>query len=66
MGYDGSGKAPDSAVGWNTEQEIEAEVWLENRTPAWYSGLMRPQADSRKMNSRVYTLVLIPVLVRAD
>lgn len=21
------GKAPDLAVGWNTKQEIEAEVW---------------------------------------
>lgn len=56
------GKAPDPAVDWNTKQEIEAEVWWENKAAAWCSGLIRHQACSGKMNSRLHTLVLILAL----
>lgn len=59
------GKVPGPAVGWNTKQEIEAEVWIENRAAAWCSGLTRHQAYSGKMNSRLHTLVLIPALMQS-
>lgn len=50
------GKAPDPAVDWNTKQEIESCNLV----------LGAHQACNGKMNSRLHTQVLIPVLVRAD
>lgn len=51
------GSAPVQAVGWDTEQEIEAEVWLEKRAAC--SDHQTPGL-SGKMNSRLFTLLSIP------
>lgn len=52
------GRAPVQAVGWDFEQKIEAEVWLEKRV----SAIIRHQACNGKMDSRLFTLLLIPAL----
>lgn len=50
------GRAPVPEVGWETEQEIEAEVWLEKRA----AKVIRHHAYNWKINSGLCTLVLIP------
>lgn len=47
---------PVQAVGWDTEQEIEAEVWLEKRAAV----VIRYQSCNGKLNSSLFTVLLIP------
>lgn len=43
-------------MGWDTEQEIEAEVWLEKRAAV----VIRYQSCNGKLNSSLFTVLLIP------